>query len=163
MVVKPHVTQQHTAAQNQRCGVGLILAPDVKSDVTAAWFEYCYFATHIAAWHKPRPTDQTGADVGQDTAVQVRHDHNIKLLWPADTLHAGIVDNHVVGLDRRVLLPDLLDRVAKESIRKLHDIGLVHASDLLAVIGESKCKGKFGDALGLGSRDYLQRLDNTRD
>jgi hypothetical protein len=85
------------------------------------------------------------------------------LLGPGDTLHRGVVDNHVVGLKSRVVLTDLLDGVAEETIGELHDVGLVDAGNLLAVVGERKGESELGNALRLLAGDDLERLDDAVD
>ena len=44
-----------------------------------------------------------------------------------------VIDNHVIVLDARrlVLLGDPAESVKEETIAKLHDVGLVYASDFL--------------------------------
>lgn len=85
------------------------------------------------------------------------------MLRTADTLHGGVVDNHVVALDGGVLLTDLLDGVAEETVGKLHDVGLVDAGDLATVVGKSEGEGELGDALRLGAGDDLERLNDALD
>ena len=163
VVVETKVTQHHAAGEDESGGVGLVLALDVKTDVTAAGLEDGDLTAHVAAGNNTGATDETGADVGENATVKVGHDHDVELLGTADTLHAGVVDNHVVGLDGGVLLTDLLDGVAEETVGKLHDVGLVDAGDLAAVVGQGKGEGELGDALGLGAGDDLERLDDAGD
>ena len=163
MVVEAEVPQHHGGAQDERRRVGLVLALDVEPDVAAAGLEDGHVAAHVAARHDASPADQPGADVGQDAAVQIRHHHDVELLRARDALHRRVVDDHVVALERRVVLGDFLDRVAEQTVGELHDVGLVHACDLLAVVRERKGEGELGDALGFGAGDDLQRLDHTGD
>lgn len=161
VVVETKVTEHHAGTEDERSRVGLVLALDVKTDVTATRLEHSHLTTHVAARNNTRATDETGTNVGENTSVQVGHDHDVELLGSADALHAGVVDNHVVGLDGWVLLTDLLDSVAEETVGKLHDVGLVDASDLLAVVGQSKSESELGNALGLDAGDDLEGLDNA--
>lgn len=163
VVVKTQMPQHHATRENERSGVGLVLALDVQTDVTAARLEDGDLATHVAARYDTGATDETGADVGEDTTVQVGHDHDVELLGTADTLHACVVHNHVVGLNGGVFLADLLDSVAEETVGKLHDVGLVDASDLAPVVGQSKGESKLGDALTLRAGDNFQRLNDAVD
>lgn len=163
VVVETNVTEHHGGGQDQSSGVGLVLALDVETDVTASRLEDGDVAAHVAAGDDTRATDKTGTNVGQDTSVQVGHDHDVELLGPGDTLHRGVVDNHVVGLESGVVLTNPLDGVAEKTIGQLHDVGLVDAGDLLAVVGERKGKGKLGNALRLLARDDLERLDDAVD
>ena len=163
MVIETNVTEHHGSGQDQSSGVGLVLALDVETDVTASRLENGDVAAHVATGDNTGSTNEGSTDVGQNTTVKVRHDHNVELLGTADTLHAGVVDNHVVGLDGGVLLAVLLDGVAEEAVGELHDVGLVDAGDLAAVVGQGKGEGELGDALGLGAGDDLERLDDAGD
>ena len=82
MVIETNVTEHHGSGQDQSGGVGLVLALDVKTDVTASRLENGDVAAHVATGDDTRATDKTGTDVGQDTSVQVGHDHDVELLWP---------------------------------------------------------------------------------
>jgi hypothetical protein len=163
VVVKTDVAQHHGSGQEQRSGVSLVLALDVETDVTASGLEKSDVAAHVAPRNDTGPTDESSTDVGENTSVQVGHDHDVELLRPRDTLHGGVVDNHVVGLESGVVLTDALDSVAEQSISKLHDVGLVDAGDLLAVVGERKGEGELGDALRLLAGDDLERFDDAAD
>jgi hypothetical protein len=163
VVVKTDMAQHHGSRQDQGSGVSLVLALDVETDVTASRLEESDVAAHVASGDDTGTTDQASSDVGENTSVQVRHNHDVELLWPRDTLHGGVVDNHVVGLEGGVVLADLLDGVAEQTVGKLHDVGLVDAGDLLAVVGQRKGKSKLGDALRLLAGDDLERLDDAVD
>tara|TARA_R110002003_G_scaffold97_20_gene7909 strand:- start:1360 stop:2286 length:927 start_codon:yes stop_codon:yes gene_type:complete len=163
MVIETNVSQHHGSREDQSSGVGLVLALNVETDVTASRLEDGDVAAHVASWDDTRSTNKTSTNVGQNTSVQVGHDHDVKLLWPRDALHGGVVDDHVVGLDGRVVLANALDGVTEETIGKLHDVGLVDASNLLAVVGEGKGEGELGDALRLLAGDDLERLDDAVD
>lgn len=163
MLVETEVAQHHATAEEEGGRVCLILALDVKTDVAAAGLEDGDIPPHVTPGHDARTPDESSANVGQDAAIQVGHDHDVELLRPRDTLHAGIVDNHVVGLERRVLLCDALEGVAEKPVGELHDVGLVDAGDLLAVVGQGEGKGKLCDALRLCARDDLERFDHAAD
>ena len=163
MVVKTNVAQHHGSGQDQSSGVGLVLALDVETDVTASRLEDGDVAAHVASGDDTGAADKTSTNVGQDTSVKVGHHHNIELLRPGDALHRSVVDNHVVGLERGVVLANLLDGVAEETVGKLHDVGLVDAGNLLAVVGKRKGKGELGNALRLLAGDDLERLNHAVD
>ena len=163
VVVEAEVAEEHAARQNQSSRVGLVLTLDVETDVTAARLENGNLTAHVAAGDDARATDESGTNVGQNTTVQVRHDHNVKLLRAGDSLHGGIVDNHVIDLEGGVLLGDVVEGVAEETISQLHDVGLVDAGNLGAAVGEGKGKGEAGNALRLGAGDNLERLDDAGD
>jgi hypothetical protein len=163
VVIKTNVSQHHSSRQDQSSGVGLVLALDVKTDVTASRLEDSDIAAHVASGNDTGSTNKTSTNVGEDTSVQVGHHHDVELLWPRDTLHRGVVDNHVVGLKSRVVLTNTLDGVAEKTIGKLHDVGLVDAGNLLAVVGERKGESKLGNALRLLTGNDLERLDDAID
>ena len=163
VVVETDVAQHHGGGQDQSSRVGLVLALDVETDVTASGLENGNVAAHVASGNDTRATDKTSTNVGQNTSVQVGHNHDVKLLRARDALHRGVVDDHVVGLEGRVVLADLLDGVAEETVSQLHDVGLVDASNLLAVVCERKGESKLGNALRLLAGDDLERLDDAVD
>lgn len=163
MFVQAKVTEEHRSGEYQSSGISLVLSFDVKTNVTATRLENSDFAAHVATRDNTGTTDESSANVRQDTTVQIGHDHDIKLLGARDSLHRSIVNNHVVGLQSRVVLGDLLESVAEETISQFHDVSLVNASNLLAVICQSKAKSEFGNALRLGAGDDLEGLDDTLD
>lgn len=163
MVVKTNVSQEHAAGKNEGGGVGLVLALDVETDVSASRLEDGDVTAHVATGYDTGTTDETGTDVGKDTSVKVGHDEHVELLRAADALHGGVVDNHVVGLDAGVVLTDTLDGVAEQTVGKLHDVGLVDTGNLLPVVCESEREGELGNALGLCASDDLERLNDTLD
>lgn len=163
MVIETKVTEKHAAGQDHSGRVGLVLALDIETDVTASRLEDGDITAHVAARDNTGATDESGTNVGEDTTVEVRHDHDVKLLRTRDSLHGGVVDNHVVDLKGRELLGDLVEGAAEETIGKLHDVGLVDAGNLGAVVGEGKVEGKLGNALRLGAGDDLEGLDDAVD
>ena len=163
VVVKTNVSQEHASGKDESGRVGLVLALDVETDVSASGLEDGDITTHVASGNDTGTTDETSSNVGENTSVQVGHDHDVELLGSGDTLHRGVVDNHVVGLDGGELLTDLLDGVAEKTVGQLHDVGLVDAGDLLAVVGQGKGVGELGNALRLCAGDDLERLDDAVD
>jgi hypothetical protein len=163
MVIQSKVAEQHSSGKDQSCRVGLVLALDIETDMAASGFKDSDFAAHVAARDDTRSSNKASSDVGQDTTVKIGHDHNIKLLWPGNALHRCVVDDHVIAGEHRVVLGDPLDCAAEKTVCELHDVGLVNNSDLLPVVGKGKGKGKLGNALGLGARNDLERLDNPAD
>jgi hypothetical protein len=113
VVIKTKVPQEHAAGEEESGGVGLVLALDVKTDVTAARLENGNIATHVATRDNTGTTDKGGTNVGENATVKVRHDHNVELLRAGDSLHGGVVDNHVVDLQSRVLLSNLVEGAAE--------------------------------------------------
>lgn len=163
MVIETKVTEKHGTGQDQGSGVGLVLALDVETDVTATGLEDSNVTAHVAAGDDTSTTDEGSANVGQNATVKVRHDHDVELLGLANSLHGGVVDNHVVDLEGGVVVGDTVEGGTEETVSQLHDVGLVNAGDLLAVVGQSEVEGELGDALRLGAGDDLKGLDDTGD
>jgi len=162
MVVETEVAEEHGAAEEESGRVGLILALDIQTDVSAAGLENGDITAHVAAGNDTGATDKSGGDVGENATVKVRHDHDVELLGPADALHGGVVDNHVVALELGEILGEPVKGATEETVGQLHDVGLVNASNLLAVVGEGEAESKLGDTLRLGAGDDLERLDDAR-
>ena len=163
MVVETEVAEEHGSAEEEGGRVGLVLALDVETDVAAAGLEHGHVAAHVAAGNNTGSTDQGGGDVGEDTTVQVGHDEHVELLGLADALHGGVVDDHVVAGELGVVLGEVLEGAAEETIGQLHDVGLVDHGHLLTVVGEGEGEGELDDALRLGAGDDLERLDDAGD
>lgn len=163
MVIETEVAQEHGAGQDHGTGVGLVLALDVKANVTAAGLEDSNVTTHAATGDNTGSTNEGSANVGQNATVKVGHDQNVELLGTGHSLHGSVVHNHVVHLQGGVVLGDLVECAAEETIGQLHDVGLVDAGNLLAVVGKGEAEGELGDTLRLGASDDLQGLDNAVD
>ena len=163
MVVKTQVPQHHGGRKDQGSRVSLVLALDIQADVTAARLEDGVLATHVGTGDDAGTTDERRTDVGQNGTVKVRHDEDVELLRPGNGLHGGVVDDHVAGLNLGVLRGHLLERAAEKTVGELHDVCLVDAGDLLAVVGGREREGELGDALRLHLGDDLERLDDTGD
>ena len=161
VVIETKVTEHHGGGEDHGGGVGLVLALDIETDVSATGLEDGVLAAHVGTGDDTGTTDESGTDVGKDRTVKVRHDEDIELLGTADSLHGGVVDDHVVDRELRVLLGDIVEGLAEETIGKLHDVSLVDAGDLLAVVGSGEGEGELGDALGLHTGDDLEGLDNA--
>ena len=98
MIVQTQVAQQHGSGEKHGGWIGLILAFDVKTHVSASGLEYGYIGAHVASWHDPWSADECRTDIGKDAAVQVGHDHDIELLGSGNRLHRCVIDDHVVNL-----------------------------------------------------------------
>ena len=94
-------------------------------------------------WNDTSTTDETGSEVVNDGAVQIRHDHNVELVGVGHELHASVVNDHVLGLDHWVLLGDFSESSEEETVTFLHDVGLVDAGDLLSTMSESVVEGEL--------------------
>ena len=86
----------------------------------------------LAPGRHAEAADQTGAQVREDVAVEVLQTQHVELVRVHHELHAGGIDDGVVGLDLGVVLGDLAEAVEEEPVGELHDVGLVDRGDLLA-------------------------------
>ena len=161
VVIQAKVTEKHRTRQDHSTWVSLVLALDIQPNVTATRLENGNVTSHVATRNQTRATDQRGTDVGKNTTVQVRHDHDVELLGLGDGLHGRVVNDHVVHIQGRIVLGGLVEGVTEQAVGKLHDVGLVDASDLLPVVGKSKVESKFSNTFGFGTGDDLQRLDHA--
>jgi hypothetical protein len=163
VVIQTKVAEQHGSRKDHGAGVSLVLTLDIQTDVTATRLEDSNVTAHVAARNNTGTTDKGSTNVGQNATVKVRHDQHIELLGTGDSLHGGVVDNHIIHLQGGVVLRDLVEGAAEETVGQLHDVGLVDTGDLLAVVGEGEAEGELGNALGLGASDNLQGLDDALD
>jgi len=161
VLVETEVSEHEDTGEEHGSGVSLVLALNVKTDVTATGLEDGNIISHVAARDNTRATDKGSTDVGEDAAVKVGGNEDVELLGPADALHRGVIDNHVVDLEAGVALGDLVESASEKTIGKLHDVGLVDTSNLLALVGLGKVKGETGNALRLLAGDDLERLDDA--
>lgn len=162
VLVEAEMSEHENTGKKHGGGVGLVLALDIETNVTAAGLEESNVVTHVAAGDDTGATDESGTNVGEDGAVQVGGDEDVKLLGPADALHGGVVDNHVVDLEARVALGDLVEGASEETVGKLHDVGLVNASNLVALVRLGEVESEAGDALRLLAGNDLEGLDDAR-
>lgn len=61
--------------------------------------------------------------VGDDVAVEVWHDHNVKLAWVRHELHSTVVDDDVIIFDVRVFEGDFSADLSEKSVSLLHNVG----------------------------------------
>ena len=119
--------------------------------------------TDVAGGGQTETTDETGAHVGENVTVQVGHDEDLVVVGSGvgDDLEAGVVEELGVELDVRVLLGDLATKVEEETVRHLHDGGLVDDADLGLANVLGVLEGVAEHTLGGLAGDQLDRLDNT--
>lgn len=76
MVVETHVLKHHDTAEKQGSGVGETLAGNIRSG-TVDGLEDGALVTNVTGGGETKTTDQTGAHIGQNITVQVRHDKDL--------------------------------------------------------------------------------------
>ena len=82
-------------------------------------FKHCIVSSDIFTRHDPWPADQRGSNIADDVAIQVRHDHHIKLLWLGNKLHATIVNDHSVVFNIGIVLSNFTTASQKKAVTKL--------------------------------------------
>ena len=162
MVVQTHVLQHHDGAEEKSSGVGKALASNIRGRAVDG-LEDGALVADVAGRSETETADQTGAHVGQNVTIQVRHDQNLVVVGSGvgDDLEARVVQQLSIKLDIGELLSDLAGGVQEETIGHLHDGGLVHNTDLLLVDGASVLEGEAEYPLRSLLGDELNALHNT--
>jgi hypothetical protein len=111
--------------------------------------------TIIPARQQPSAAHQPTNHVRHNRTIQIGHVHHVKLPGVRHQLHATIVDDHVVVLNVRVLFGNLARHVQEQTVRQLHDVGLVDGGHLLATMRFGILEGEACNTLGiLGGHDF---------
>jgi len=162
--VESKVPKHHGGAENHSSWVGTVGPHNILRDVPAAGLEEGVFPADIATRDDTGPANEGSANVGNDSAIKVGHDHDIELGRPRHELHGGVVDDHVIEGEPRVLvlLCNLAESVKEQAVAELHDVGLVHTSDFLAVVFEGKVKGETNNAVCLCTSGDLETFYDAR-
>lgn len=164
MVVQTHVLQHHDTAEQQRSRVGKLLAGDIwRGSVDS--LEDGALVADVSGGSETKTTDQAGAQIGQNVAVEIGHDENLVVVgrWIRDHLQAGVIEQLGVELDVGEFLADLASGVQEQAIGHLHDGGLVHGADLAAANLLGVLEREAEDAFRCLAGDELDRLDDTVD
>src|SRR4029077_18626045 len=96
----------------------------------------------------PQAAHQTGDQVGQDVAEQIRGHQNVELPGIQHQFHrTGIDDDGLQGETALVFaFVQLLTRFQEDAGQDLHDVGLVHDGHFLAAGGYGVIEGEFQQA-----------------
>ena len=162
MLGETHVLQHHDGGKKESSGVGKALAGDVGSG-TVDSLEDGALVTNVAGRSKTKTTDETGAHVGENVTVKVRHDEDLVVVGSGvgDDLEAGVVEELSIELYVGVLLGDLATKVEEETVGHLHDGGLVNDTDLGLANVLGVLEGVAEHTLTGLAGDELDRLDNA--
>ncbi len=117
----------------------------------------------FAAGCEAEPADQTGAEVGDDVAVEIFQHQHVELLGPHHELHAAVVDDLVVRLDVGIILRDVVEAFEEQAVGELHYVRLVNGGDLFAAVGFGEFEAVSGDARRGFFGDDLDAFDHARD
>ena len=112
----------------------------------------------VGAGRKAQAADETGAQVTDNIAVEVRRNEHVELLGLLHQLHAQSVDDAVVRGDLGVLRGDLAEGAQEQAVGQLHDVGLVDCRDLFAPVFAGIVKCKAADLLARGAGDELDAV-----
>ena len=142
VVVEAHMTEHHDGGEEESSRVGEALAGNVGGG-TVDGLEDGALVTDVAGRSETETTDETSAHVGENVTVEVGHDKNLVVVGVgvSDHLEAGVVEELGVELDAREVLGDILGDVEEETVRHLHNGGLVDDADLLAANGLGVLEG----------------------
>mmetsp|Transcript_14482 Transcript_14482/g.31459 ORF Transcript_14482/g.31459 Transcript_14482/m.31459 type:complete len:296 (+) Transcript_14482:636-1523(+) len=155
------VPQHHGGGQQGGGGVGQALACQLLGHMAGTLLEDSDTITHIATGAHAEATTQACHHIGDQVAVQVGGHHDIKLLRLGDQLHARVVHNHLLVLDLGEVLSHLPGGLEEHAVTLLHDVGLVHRGNLLAVVEQCKLKCILGSTQGLVVCDDLEALHHA--
>jgi hypothetical protein len=64
MLVETEMSQKHRSGENHSCRIGLVLALDIKTNVTAPRLKDGYIAAHVAARNDTRSSNKRSSDIG---------------------------------------------------------------------------------------------------
>lgn len=161
--VETQMTKHHCSRQDHSSRVRHVFTHDILGDVSAARLEDSVVSANVATRNDTWTADEGSTDVGDNSAVQIGHDHDVELLRLRYQLHGSVIDDHVIELDARrlILLGDLAECVQEQTVTKLHDVSFVDAGDFLAAILLGKVECKADDTFSLVPGTDFQALDNA--
>src|SRR5579863_232983 len=159
-VVLAEMPQQQNRREDQRGRIRRTLTRDIGRRAVDG-FEQRALVAEVGAGNEAKPAYQAGAEVGDDVAVEVFEQQHVKLLRTHHELHAAIVDDHLAVLDAGVFFRDAPDRVEKQAVRELHDVGLMDGRDFLPSRALRVFKSKARDTRRGALGDDLQALDHA--
>lgn len=121
--------------------------------------------TNVSRGGETETTDETGAHIGENVAVEVRHDEDLVVVrvGVGNHLQAGVVEELGVELDRGEVLGDIFADIKEKTISHLHDGGLVDNADLLAANGLGVLESVSQNTLTGLAGNELDALNNAVD
>lgn len=159
---KTHMSQHHDGAEQEGGRVSQSLAGNIGSG-TMDSFEDGALVTDVARGSETQTTNQAGAHVGQNVTVQVGHDEDLVVVGErvGDHLEAGVVEELSIKLDAGEVLGNLLANIQEETVRHLHNGGLVDDADLGAANRLGVLESESEDTLRSFAGDELDALNNA--
>lgn len=158
------MSQHHDGAEQQRGGVSELLASNIGRGTVDSLKDGA-LVTNVAGGSQTKTANETSAHVGQNVSVQVGHDEDLVVVGSrvGNHLQAGVVQQLSVKLDVWELLGHLTGDAEEETVRHLHNGGLVHSADLLPADVTSVLEGISQDTLRGFAGDELDALHNAVD
>ena len=111
---------------------------------------------------RAQPADESGAEVGDDVAVEIRQQQHVELLRPHHELHARCVDDPFAVGDVRARGGHLARRVEEQPVAELHDVRFVDRDDAAPAVLARVIEREHRDARGRPLGDDLQAFDDAR-
>lgn len=164
IVGEVHMSQHHHGAEKKSGRVCEALAGNIGGGAVDG-LEDGALITNVSGRSEAETTNQTSAHIGKNVTVQVGHDQNLVVVGQrvGSHLQARVVEQLGIEFDIGELLGDVLGDVEEETVRHLHDGGLVDDANLLAANLLGVLEGKSEDTLGSLPGDELDALDNSVD
>mmetsp|Transcript_575 Transcript_575/g.1116 ORF Transcript_575/g.1116 Transcript_575/m.1116 type:complete len:209 (-) Transcript_575:430-1056(-) len=162
-MVEFEVPEHHATTQNCCSGVRDIPSRELCCGVPRSLFEHSTRCANVHTREQSGSSDKSCGKVCDDVSVQVGQNDYIKLLRFAGHLHARVVHNHTFELDSGVLLCDICAAFKEQSVRRLHDVRLVHSRYLLAPIHHCILERVLCNPRAFLCRNDFERLNHTRD
>lgn len=158
------MSQHHDRRQQQSSGVGKTLASNIGGR-TVDSLKDRNLVTHVTGGSQTQTANETRGQIRQDITVQVRHNHDVLLVRSrvGDETETGGVNELRLQSKLRVLLGEFLGSGQEQTVRDLHNGGLVDGQNLGLANGAGVLKGVTQHTLRGLLGDELDRLHNTRD
>ena len=122
--------------------------------------EHGRFPPHIGRAGQPNGPRHLRRHVGQDIAVEVERHHHIQAFRLGRHARRADVNNLVVGPQVGILGGHLVEDAMEQAVGELHDIVFGHAGDFFAAIGAGVLEGIADNALGAGTGNQFENLDD---
>src|SRR6266403_536045 len=155
-----HVAEEEDAREDRRERVRQVLPGDVGGGPVHRLEDGVAYA-QVRTRYDAEPAHQTGAQVGDDVAVEVLEEQHVERLRPADELQAGVVDDQLLVADAGVVLRHLPGAGEEEAVGELHDVRLVDGDDFSAVLPPGQLEGEARDAPRGARGDHLDALHHA--
>lgn len=111
-----HVSEHHESAHEQGGGVGAVQAGDIRGGTVDGLSEHAVVA-HIARRGEAEAADEAGAQVRDNVAVEVGHDHDVEQGRVGHKERGGVVDEQSLELNLSVVaVGDLLGALEEEPV-----------------------------------------------